>query len=276
MFFKKKKKEERELIDWKPLSQRIAEEPDGLSIGSAIYIGKRSSQQDSIIASNVDGNKPVIAILSDGMGGMADGSKASTTCTEGIFNDFNMSRGIKDYPNFLREEINKYDSIISDFKDEYGNPVRSGATLIACIVDNGNLYWGTVGDSHLYIIRGDEIIQVNRDHNFMYDLMKKVERGTMTEAQAQADPHKDSLISFMGMHGVRMMDINEKPFVLQKGDIVLMCSDGLYRALHDLMIKEIVNIYKGNVENACKQLITAVMEVNNPAQDNTSVIIIKN
>jgi protein phosphatase len=277
--FFKKDKANRELIDWKPIGLRDDVVENTLSIGSAIFVGKRSSQQDSIQVSyvnpNMPPNSPIIAILSDGMGGMADGSRASKLCTNGIFNDFNSNGNILDYPKFLENEIVRYDNEIFNFKDAQGNQIHSGATLICCIVENNNLYWGTVGDSHLYIIRNGEIFQVNRDHNYMYELNQKVQSGLITEAQAQADPHKDSLISFMGMGGVKMMDINSTPFKLEKGDFVVMCSDGLYRTLSDQIIKEIVRIYKGNIQNACEKLISAVIERDNPSQDNTSVIILK-
>lgn len=271
----KRRKPELTVPEWKPLSQRTGEEKLGVSIGSAIFQGKRSSQQDSIRVSEVNGDKPIIALLSDGMGGMADGSRASTTCTKGIFNDFNNSLEIESYPRFLKSEIVKYDGIISDFCDENGKPIRSGATLIACIVDKDNLFWATVGDSHLYIIRDNKIIQVNNDHNFMIDLNKKVKQGLITKQQALEDPHKDSLISFLGMNGVRIMDINEEPFKLKRDDIVIMCSDGLYRTLNDEVIREITRFYKGNIQNVCEKLITAVIDRDNPTQDNTSVVIIK-
>lgn len=274
MIFKSRKPEPT-IQEWKPLSQRTNEENIGISIGSAIYQGKRSSQQDSIVVSKVNGDKPIIALLSDGMGGMADGSRASTTCTKGIFNDFNNSLEIESYPRFLKSEIVKYDGIISDFCDENGKPIRSGATLIACIVDKDNLFWATVGDSHLYIVRDNKIIQVNNDHNFMIDLNKKVKQGLITKQQALEDPHKDSLISFLGMNGVRIMDINEEPFKLKRDDIVIMCSDGLYRTLNDEVIREITRFYKGNIQNVCEKLITAVIDRDNPTQDNTSVVIIK-
>lgn len=274
MIFKSRKPEPT-IQEWKPLSQRTNEENIGISIGSAIYQGKRSSQQDSIVVSKVNGDKPIIALLSDGMGGMADGSRASTTCTQGILQDFNNSLEIDSYPRFLKSEIVKYDGIISDFCDENGKPIRSGATLIACIVDKDNLFWATVGDSHLYIIRDNKIIQVNNDHNFMIDLNKKVKQGLITKQQALEDPHKDSLISFLGMNGVRIMDINEEPFKLKRDDIVIMCSDGLYRTLNDEVIREITRFYKGNIQNVCEKLITAVIDRDNPTQDNTSVVIIK-
>lgn len=271
----KRRKPELTVPEWKPLSQRTDEEKLGVSIGSAIFQGKRSSQQDSIRVSEVNGDKPIIALLSDGMGGMADGNRASTTCTQGILQDFNNSLEIDSYPRFLKNEIIKYDSIISDFCDENGKPIHSGATLIACIVDKDNLFWATVGDSHLYIIRDNKIIQVNNDHNFMIDLNKKVKQGLITKQQALDDPHKDSLISFLGMNGVRIMDINEEPFKLQRDDIVIMCSDGLYRTLNDEVIREITRFYKGNIQNVCEKLITAVIDRDNPSQDNTSVVIIK-
>lgn len=277
MFFKKDK-ENRELINWKPIELRDDNLSNTLSIGTAIYIGKRRSQQDAIKVSAINPQEstiaPVIALLSDGMGGMADGSRASAACTEGIFEDFCSENVIFDYPAFIEKEIVKYDAEIFNFKDANGNRLQSGATLLCCIVDKGKLYWGTVGDSHLYIIRNDNIYQVNRDHNYMYELMQKVKQGLISQEQAQSDPRRESLISFMGMGNVKMMDINKQPFALEKGDIVLMCSDGLYRTLSDEVIKEIVRIYKGNAQNACEKLISAVIERNNPSQDNTSVIIL--
>lgn len=289
LFGKKKKKDKNNikpvlpqpLYEGEPISKTIAIINDNVNLefGAATTIGKREYQQDAIIIptdSNLnEKNGKLIAILSDGMGGMDNGDVASNICTNGIFNDFYSENEITDYPEFLKSEIVKYDMQIYNLTNQQGEKLNSGATLLCCIVDQDKAYWASVGDSHIYVIRNNEIIQVNNDHNYMYQLEEKVRRGEITAQQAENDPYKETLISYMGMGGIHLLDLTEEPFMLKSNDIIVLCSDGLYRALSDEVIKEIISIFEGNIQNACDELIQTVIQRDRPYQDNTSVIVIK-
>lgn len=84
--------------------------------------------------------------------------------------------------------------MISQFPKEAGK--GSGTTLVAVIAENNRLYWASVGDSRIYILRGRDMIQVTRDHNYMLRLQQMVDNGQMTLQEAQAKKQKEALISF--------------------------------------------------------------------------------
>lgn len=250
-------------------------------IGFSKNIGCRKSQQDSIAVSADSYERPstekrVLAVLSDGMGGLNGGEKASKLCTDKMLAYYQNEEKIDDYPQFFRDCLVDIDAQVKSLKDEKGDPLGCGATIVTFAIDKDELYWATVGDSHLYIIRGDEIVQVNQDHNYMMRLMKKVKSGEISLEEAKKNKKKDALISFMGIGFLELIDINKKPFKIMKNDLVLACSDGLYRTLSESEILSTVKSYGGDMQLLSHILISNALAKQRKNQDNISVIIIKN
>lgn len=244
-----------------------------VQFGSATIIGKREYQQDALATSFVPGEEKYIAVLCDGMGGMNGGEQASALCVDIMINAFNS--GVDFVPMFFQENIIEIDDAVASICDEYGNPIGAGSTLISVIIDKDDFYWASVGDSHIYVIRGDEMLRVNTEHNYMLELQRAVSRGEITQEEALSDPKKDALISYMGMGGVYLMDINQKPLKLYKNDIIVLCSDGLYRALSDDEILDTVKRYISSPQLTADVLVDMVQKKDRPHQDNTSVIVVK-
>lgn len=251
-----------------------------VNVGVASHIGTRKSQQDSLIigiGNNIapEFNGKFIAAVCDGMGGLQGGETASALCAKIFFEDFFSLPGLSDYPRFYKSVIDKIDESVASLRNEKGELMKAGSTFVSMIVDCGSLYWGCVGDSHMYIVRNSEIVQVNRDHNYMLILKEQVKLGEITMQEAESNKHKDALISYMGMNGVKYMDVNEKPFRLMPNDSVILCSDGLYRLLSDSEILTILNMYPTNMNLAANAMVDAACGKMAPHQDNTSVIIFK-
>lgn len=261
-------------INTKTISQNTTRKyVEDVQFGASSIIGKREYQQDSLAMFNVPEEKRAIAVLCDGMGGMQGGEKASALCVEMMLSAF--EKGYQHIPAFFRENLRDIDDAVSCICDENGNELGAGSTIISVIIDNGNLYWASVGDSHIYIIRGEEMIRVNAEHNLMMMLKEKVKRGEISEKEANEHPNREALISYMGMGGLTLVDVNEKPVGLVEGDTVVLCSDGLYRTVSD---SEIYSIVRGNSispQLAADDLTNLVVERNRPHQDNTTVIIVK-
>lgn len=237
--------------------------------------GNREYQQDAawvsptkILASNKVTR--AFAIVCDGMGGMADGEKASQTAIEMMKNGFHSIEKVPevDIPSFFRQGILSTDQVVSQ------NLPGAGTTLVAAIVEDNRLYWGSAGDSRLYIIRGNQIRQVTQDHNYALILQERVAAGLMTQQEAMAQRQREALISFIGMGGVKRMDINTKPFHMQYGDVVMLCSDGITKTLSDEQIKNILIATAVRPEKKAEALVEAATHANSHSQDNTSVALI--
>lgn len=260
-------------------TQRLSENKDKLQIGISSIIGTRKYQQDAVVACNKaflqkNNFTKGIVVLCDGMGGMNGGEIASAMTTKTIYEDY-MKANPTDVPKFLKEEVRKTDTMVYELKDELNRPMGSGSTLLCIVVDNGKLFWISVGDSRIYIIRNREMVQVTEDHNYYSILKKKAESGQITFEEAANDPKAEALISFIGIGKESPIDNNEQPFPLQDGDIILLCSDGLYKTLPNEEILATVLRYSDNVENAAKMLTHVVQSKQRRGQDNTTVAVLK-
>ena len=149
--------------------------------------GTRNYQQDCAAVPTEDlqlTSDKNICVLSDGMGGMQGGERASQLCAETIFVDYYANDRRDDPIEFLYDEIDKVDRLVCDLTDENGEPIESGATLLAVIVEKDVFYWASVGDSRIYLVRNNEITALTRDHSYYLELMQKVDDGIITQSMS--------------------------------------------------------------------------------------------
>lgn len=248
--------------------------------GGDSAIGARSDQQDSYFVTKSVAVSPfklrrTFAIVCDGMGGLEAGDRASLTAVEMMKLAFGRLPTKKvDIPHFYHEMLENIDYEINhwnDLKTDKG----SGTTLVSVIVENRRLYWASVGDSTIFMVQDGKIKRITREHNYKMCLTELVSDGVITQQQADTDPQRNALISYLGMGGIAYMDITTKPYVLKNGDLLMLCSDGVTNALTD---DEILNIIKENTDDiytCCKAMTKAVTDKNKESQDNATVVIVQ-
>ncbi|MCM1160532.1 MAG: protein phosphatase 2C domain-containing protein [Roseburia sp.] len=245
-----------------------------LEIGFSSIIGTRKSQQDSIFG-HVNGTK-ALAIVCDGMGGLSGGEQASRLAVESLMKDWFENEEIGDIPAFLEQAARKADEQVFRQKDDRGEPLKAGTTIVAAVVRGDELYWLSVGDSRIYIIRGNEIMAVNQKHNYRMTLNSRLKKGEITKEEYAAQEYRaEALISYLGMGNISLMDINQRPFLLEDGDVVVLCSDGLYKSLSEEEIFGLVQINERNTQKMAEALTEAALEKKKVKQDNTSVIVLR-
>ena len=246
--------------------------------------GRREYQQDAVYVTPskkfaANRKTRVMAVVCDGMGGMADGGKASRTAIQMMINGFQnvQNQPQMNIPGFFRSAIVTIDKTIASFPKENGR--GSGTTMVAAIAEENKLCWASVGDSRIYIIRENnnqtEMRQITRDHNYWLRLQEMVAQGKMTQEEAMGKRQKEALISFLGIGNVSLMDISTEPIPMQYGDIVMLCSDGITKTLPDHQIKSIILDDKNPIEQKAVQLVEAAIHGNTHSQDNTSVAILQ-
>lgn len=250
-----------------------------IQIGISSKQGTRKYQQDSIVAMDYNtmcefGFQKCIAVLCDGMGGMEGGELASSVSAKTLYEDYCRIKP-KNITDFFRDEVHKVDDIVSNLKDKNNRVMESGSTLVCVVIENGMLYWLSVGDSRIYILRNQEMVQITTDHNYYNVLKNKVRQGLISTVEAETDPRREALTSYIGIGRDCEIGVNGKPFPLADGDMILLCSDGLYKTLSDVEIKEIAFCCAENAEAAAEELTCSAIAKNQINQDNTSVALIK-
>ncbi len=232
--------------------------------------GARSYQEDT--ADVVCFPKGFCAVLCDGMGGMQNGNLASEMavakmketapvvycCDEAIL------------PMILQEEIVDADTSVAALVNPVGMPLRCGSTLLFVVVRDNRVWLASVGDSHIYRIHDHTITLLTEEHIHLVDLLKQAEEGTISYDEAYAHPKRNALTSYIGMGQLAKLFLSDMQ--LEPEDRLLLCSDGLYRALSEAEILELADNPTPVAESA-DRLIQAVEAKALPDQDNTTLIL---
>lgn len=248
-----------------------------ITVGVSSVIGTRKEQQDTVKADDdyaIMERGKFIAVLCDGMGGLSGGKQASEVCATHIQNSFHAEECEENIQEFYRRVIVESDRKVVDLRNENNEPLGAGSTMVSVIIKNEELHWASVGDSHIYLIRGNQIKCITREHNYYMLLEEKVKRGEITQEEAEEHPKKEALISYIGMGGVKYIDFNAAPFKLMDGDYIVLCSDGLYRTVNDDDIKNIA-CGIGDAKDVATCLTEYAMRAHKNNQDNTSAIVIQ-
>ena len=258
-------------------------ENDHVLVGCSSVIGRRQSQQDSVTIPCdtqllLEDHPKFLCVLSDGMGGLRGGEQASACVTQTLFDDYYRTMWqhcTHSYLDFFRAEAEKINTLVCGLKDENGAPLQAGAALIAAAVDGEELHFLNIGDSRIYLVRDGKMLQLTHDQNYLTRLMEKVRSGEITEQEALSHPKREALISYCGIRELSMVEINLQPLQLKSGDVIVLCSDGLYRLLSRQEMIDVLQETAEDMNLAAFKLTAAATDKNFRGQDNTSVILIK-
>jgi serine/threonine protein phosphatase PrpC len=140
-------------------------------------------------------------------------------------------------------------------------------TTVAAILAHGHDYscvWA--GDSRVYLIRGDEITQITRDHTEAQEL---VDSGALTPEQAKTWPRRNVITRAIGIFDDPDLEVREGR--IEAGDAFVICSDGLTGHLSDADILD--RVTAARPQEACDELIAATLD--RGASDNVTVVVVK-
>ncbi|MCA1030223.1 protein phosphatase 2C domain-containing protein [Bacillus timonensis] len=243
---------------------------------NAQHIGARSKQEDSFGFSNINhlemiDKRGILAILADGMGGMAFGQEASQSAVHSFLEYYQDLTINVDFPEILYQSLIYANKTVCQLALESGNANKIGSTLIAAAIKHDSLYWISVGDSRIYLYRNNEIHQLTQDHVYANILYEEVANGRMTKDEADQHPQREALTSYLGNEVLNEVDRNIIPFPLEIGDRILLCSDGMYGNISEAELIEILNQH---CDGACQKIVNTVIDKGNHSQDNITVILL--
>ncbi|KGR89255.1 PP2C family protein-serine/threonine phosphatase [Lysinibacillus boronitolerans] len=238
-------------------------------IGNGQTIGRRDEQDDYF--STTETTHGTIAVLADGISGLANGRMASTIAVTTFIEEFKKLTTLKNLPNFFKEAAIASNHMIL----ENLNGSNGGTTLVTAIIDKeGLLHWGAVGDSVIKIFRNGEFIAVNQKHIFESVLTERYISGEITQLEVQENPLKKRLINYLGYEGFKNLDIGKSPIQLNRGDKVCLFSDGVYDTLTEVEMEKILSQPTPPYDIA-QDIIKAVEQKRLKNQDNATIVILE-
>ena len=242
-------------------------------IGLTSILGTRQEQQDELRCQQYDNQ--LLAAVCDGMGGMSNGHLASLTAIRQLFQLFEQKSPEMSMIDFFLQSVDMLDESVYALRKYMEDDGIPGTTLVSAAISGNMLNWLSVGDSRMYIIRGKEIVRITTDHNYYLQLKQELENGDISHAEYREKLCQgETLISYLGMGGIELMDRNTSPLPLQKDDIILLMSDGLYRSVSE---QEMILIASPDLpaQEITDKLVLRSQNNSTNTQDNTSVIAIK-
>lgn len=233
----------------------------------------RKNNEDSfLIVGNSVGvdnySSPLLCAVADGMGGKDYGELASSEAVEILRHEFNQITGVpSDWKDWLQKAILKAHLAVTKKSKELKIKGTIGTTLVAAVITGEKAIVANVGDSRAYLLRNGDLKQVTKDHSLVSLL---VEKELIEPDEIYTHPRRSEIMRFLGQSADLEVDVFEIEHV--KGDIIMLCSDGLWEMLRDPMMKDIL-IDTPNLADACAKLIKAANQAG--GKDNITVVNVK-
>jgi len=202
--------------------------------------------------------------VADGLGGMVGGKRAAETAKE-CLNNFNPEcQAVEAHIEELMQEANRR---IMETVEKEPDLEGMGTTMTAACVRNGAVCWAHVGDSRLYVFRGDELRQITEDDTMAGFLFSE---GELTKEEARIHPGNKLVFQCIGGSGEFEADTGN--FEVQAGDLLLFSTDGLHDEVPE---EEIVSTLRSDkdLEEKMDNLFSAALAAG--GKDNIAVVVVE-
>lgn len=229
--------------------------PHTFVTGSSTHIGGRETNEDAVLIG--DG----LFAVADGVGGLEDGEVASRLALDTLEAAFSADRTLSGLLDACRE------SNRAVWQQANGQDATMGTTLVAlAVTSDAAAIVVSIGDSRLYRFRNGRLEQLTRDHTVIADLIRA---GELREEEAQTHPYRYVLTRAIGV--VPDVDIDHAGVSCQPADRLLLCSDGLFKALSPDGLKAVL-ASEASSQPSADALVRAA--VDRQAEDNVTAVII--
>jgi len=202
--------------------------------------------------------------VADGMGGHSSGQIASDLALKTIVRTYYADPS-EDVLESLKAAIGAANSYIYDTAQAVPERAGMGTTCTAVVLRNDEMYVGHVGDSRLYLIRDGALRRVSEDHSW---IAEQVKRGALTEEEARMSPFRNVITRSLGAAADVEVDIYQEK--IEKGDVLVLCSDGLSGYVSDEGILELASVWSPSM--AAMKLVDRANELG--GGDNITVVVV--
>jgi PPM family protein phosphatase len=236
------------------------------SVYQESHIGGRKTNQDRMGYSFT--RDALLLLLADGMGGHIQGERAATIALQTIASLFQQTANpyIRRPERFLEESFFAAHREIHRYRAVNDLPETPRTTIVACLIQHNSAYWAHCGDSRLYWMRNGQILNRTRDHSRIETL---IAQGKVDPSERSTHPERNKLFNCLGAPNMPIVEISRRAS-LQAGDVILLCSDGLWSVLpdHDLARR----LHENTIVRAIPDMITDANQIAGKMSDNVTAL----
>jgi PPM family protein phosphatase len=234
-------------------------------------VGDREDNQDRVTVSAQE--QAALLVVIDGMGGHSDGSRAADTALKSLLESFRQtSLPLFDPLGFLHMALSRAHDDVAKLGNGQTIDTRPRATTAVCLVQEGAAFWAHIGDSRVYHMRHGKILERTRDHSHVELLLRE---GKITEEELPTHPMRNFVECCLGGDpAIPEMTVSGR-HALQAGDVLLLCTDGIWANLRD---SDIAGFFKeGNQELRAwlEALGRRAVQASSPFSDNSTAAVLR-
>jgi PPM family protein phosphatase len=232
-------------------------------------LGDREENQDRAAIQADDGS--VLLVVADGMGGHTGGALAAETAVQSLCASFLGRDRDVDCCEFLRTAFEAAHDAVVALGDQDGIGSRPRTTCAVCMVSGAHASWGHVGDSRIYLVRDGAVATRTRDHTPIESLLQD---GLISEEEIAGHPMRHYVEYCLGGIAERPLITISEPVSLVAGDLLLVCSDGLWSGISDTDVgvgpeREAV------LEDWLSRMASRAVRAGTPHSDNTTAVALR-
>lgn len=203
---------------------------------------KRRRNEDAFVV------EPPLFAVADGMGGAQAGEVASRLAAAAL-KEGGAGEGGEQRIVALIQEANRR---IYDRSNRDPSASGMGTTMTVALVEDGQVAFGHVGDSRAYLIRDGAMEQLTEDHSLVAELMRS---GKLSREEAETHPQRSVITRALGTDPD--VDVDTFTIAAQRGDVFLLCSDGLTTMVSNDAILDLVERNRADMDKALRALVQA-------------------
>ena len=237
--------------------------------------GDRASQEDAFLTTNLGDetsgrSTSSLVTMADGMGGHAGGEIASNLVVSTFNTSFAHQFNNQNIPKILGDCLDNANRALAQNIREAPELSGMGCTMVSAVLSEGKLWWNSVGDSHLYLIRDRRLSKLNDDHSYGAFLDQMKAHGM--DMGLSPGLSRNMLVSAITGDEITAIDCPVKPRELKSGDRIIIASDGLDTLARETIAR--ISASASDPSTCVQALLQAVEDAGKPHQDNTTVIAI--
>ncbi len=203
-------------------------------------------------------------VVADGMGGHDAGDVASKMVVDSL-EQIKKGASLEKYIEDIEKTLINVNAKLIEIAKQGEKQTTVGSTVVVMLAYEKFCVFLWAGDSRLYRIRKNKLIQLTTDHS---QVQQYVEQGLITKEEAETHPHSNMITRAVGATEKFVLDVDMQE--IQHGDRYLLCSDGLTKHIPDIEFEKMLN--NGDVEKKCDELIE--LTLTRGAKDNVTAILI--